>query len=216
MTRFRLPALAASVALVAACAGDPPPPDSASTPSTPAPPTTTTEAAPGEFRVRLETSKGTVVLQLNRAWAPLGVDRFYQLVQTGFFNDARFFRVLPGFVVQFGINGDPAVTQSWEGKDLMDEPVTQTNRRGVLTYAKTMAPNTRSTQLFINLADNPNLDGMGFSPIGEVVEGMDVIDQLFSGYGESPDQSLINLEGNAYLTRQFPNLDFIRSATIVR
>lgn len=164
----------------------------------------------------METSKGTVVVQLNRAWAPIGVDRFYQLVQSGFFTDARFFRVLPGFVVQFGISGDPVVTQAWEGKDLMDEPVTQTNRRGTLTYAKTMAPNTRSTQLFINLADNPNLDGMGFSPIGEVVEGMEIIDQLFAGYGENPDQSLINLEGNAYLTRQFPNLDFIRSATIVR
>lgn len=164
----------------------------------------------------METSKGTVVIQLNREWAPLGVDRFFQLVQTGFFNDARFFRVLPGFVVQFGINGDPTTTLSWEGRDLMDEPVVQSNRRGFLTFAKTAAPNTRSTQLFINLADNPSLDGMGFSPIGEVVEGMDVVEALYSGYGENPDQTRINAEGNAYLTRDFPNLDFIRSAIIVR
>jgi peptidyl-prolyl cis-trans isomerase A (cyclophilin A) len=173
--------------------------------------------------VRLETSKGPVVVELHRDWAPIGVDRFYTLVQADFFNDARFFRVLPGFVAQFGIPASPQVAQAWDNRNLQDDPVRQGNRRGTLTYASMApTPHTRSTQLFINLADNATLDGMGFAAIGEVVEGMDVVDALFGGYGEGPpygtgpDQGRMTTQGNSYLQQDFPQLDYIRSATIVR
>jgi peptidyl-prolyl cis-trans isomerase A (cyclophilin A) len=165
--------------------------------------------APARYQARFETSAG-----VTRAWAPRGADRLYNLVRHGFFDGARFFRVIPGFVVQFGINGDPAISARWRDATIPDDPVTQSNARGTLTFA-TAGPNTRTTQLFINYADNRRLDGMGFAPVGVVVEGMDVVDRVFAGYGETPDQGLIESRGTAYLAPQFPQLDSIARATIV-
>jgi peptidyl-prolyl cis-trans isomerase A (cyclophilin A) len=176
--------------------------------------------APDSFRVAVETSKGTFTILARRAWAPRGVDRFYHLVQLGYYDDARFFRVLRGFMAQFGLHGSPRVNAAWESLRIEDDPVQQTNRRGTVTFA-TGGPNTRTTQLFINYADNANLDAMGFAPIGEVVDGMAVVDSLYADYGEGapdgsgPDQMRITAEGNAYLARDFPRLDFIRRARVV-
>jgi peptidyl-prolyl cis-trans isomerase A (cyclophilin A) len=177
--------------------------------------------APDSFKVAFETSKGNFTVVAHRAWAPHGVDRFYHLVQLGFFDDARFFRVLSGFMAQFGMNGDPRVTAAWEPLTIPDDPVKQNNVRGMVTFAAGAAPNTRSTQLFVNYADNRNLDGMGFAPIGQVVDGMSVVDSLYADYGEGapdgpgPSQERIAAQGNAYLTRDFPKLDFIKTARIV-
>ena len=176
--------------------------------------------APDLFKVAVETSKGNFTIMAHRDWAPRGVDRFYHLVQLGYFDDARFFRVLSGFMAQFGINGDPRVNAAWEPLRIEDDPVKQMNKRGMVTFA-TGGPNTRTTQLFINYGDNRNLDGMGFAPIGEVVDGMAVVDSLYADYGEGapdgagPDQTRIANEGNKYLTQSFPKLDFIRRARIV-
>jgi len=181
------------------------------------------ETAPATFRVRLNTSRGEVVLELHRDWSPAGVDRFYNLVRHGFYDGVRFFRVLDGFVAQFGINGDPAIQSRWRAATMPDEPVVEGNTRGQLTYAKG-GPNSRSTQLFINYGDNSRLDPLGFSALGEVVEGMDVVDRLYSGYGEGgpagsgatgPDQALIQRRGNDYLTAEFPQLDYIETAEII-
>lgn len=177
--------------------------------------------APDSFKVAVETSKGNFTILAHRDWSPRGVDRFYHLVELGFFDDARFFRVLQGFMAQFGLNGDPKVNAGWEPLSIPDDSVKQSNKRGTVTFAKMDQPNTRSTQLFINYGDNANLDAMGFSPIGEVIEGMAVVDSLYAGYGEGapmgagPDQGRISAEGNAYLTQSFPKLDFIRKARIV-
>ena len=176
--------------------------------------------APNSFRVAFETSKGNFTVVAHRDWAPRGVDRFYHLVQLGFFDDARFFRVLSGFMAQFGMNGNPRVTAAGEPLQLEDDPVKQKNTRGMVSFAMG-GPNTRTTQLFINYADNTNLDGMGFAPIGQVVDGMAVVDSLYSAYGEGapdgpgPSQERIAAEGNAYLTKDFPKLDFIKTARIV-
>ncbi len=175
--------------------------------------------APDSYKVHFDTSKGAFVLQVNRSWAPLGADRFYTLVKSGFYDGARFFRVLPGFVVQFGIAADPAVSAKWRNANLPDDPVSQSNRPGTITFA-TGGPNTRTTQVFINLADNARLDSSGFSPFGSVTQGMDVVEQLYSGYGEGapngsgPAQPQAEAEGNAYLEREFPKLDYIKKATI--
>lgn len=176
--------------------------------------------APDSFKVAVETSKGNFTIMARRSWAPLGVDRFYHLVQLGYFDEARFFRVLHGFMAQFGLSGDPKVNAAWEPLNLEDDPVKQSNKRGTVSFA-TGGPNTRTTQLFINYVDNANLDGMGFAPIGEVIDGMAVVDSLYGEYGEGPpsgggpDQGRIAAEGNAYLTQSFPKLDFIRKARIV-
>lgn len=170
--------------------------------------------APDTYNARFETSAGSFTVQVTRAWAPLGADRFYNLVKGGFFDGTRFFRVLPGFVVQFGLSGNPAVSARWHSASIADDPVQQHNTRGTLTFA-TAGPNTRTTQLFINFADNLNLDGQGFAPFGKVVDGMGVVDRIYSGYGEGPDQGAIESQGNAYLTSQFPKLDSIAKATIV-
>jgi peptidyl-prolyl cis-trans isomerase A (cyclophilin A) len=153
-------------------------------------------------------------VEVTRAWAPLGADRLYNLVRHGFYDGARFFRVVPGFVVQFGLPGDPALGARWRMASIPDDPVLQHNTRGTLTFA-TAGPATRTTQLFINLGDNARLDAMGFSPLGRVVEGMDVVDRIYAAYGEQPDQGMIQMRGNAYLAAQFPRLDSIAHATIV-
>jgi len=155
-----------------------------------------------------------VVIEVTRSLAPNGADRFYNLVRSGYFTDIAFFRVIPGFMCQFGIHGDPAVSAKWRDANLNDDPVKGSNTRGTITFA-TAGPNTRTTQLFINFGDNGNLDGQGFSPFGKVIAGMDVVDKINGEYGESPDQGRIQGEGNAYLKQQFPNLDYIKSASIL-
>ena len=169
--------------------------------------------APAEFKVRFDTSKGPFVLEVHREWAPNGVDRFYELVKSGYYDEARFFRVVPNFVVQWGINKDPKVSRQWNQNYISDDPVKESNRRGYITYAK-RGPDTRTTQLFINLADNVSLDAMGFAPFGKVTEGMDVVQNLYSGYGQTPQQDLIQLQGNDYLQSQFPQLDYIKTARV--
>lgn len=170
--------------------------------------------APASYRVRFETSAGAFTVEVTRAWAPLGADRFYNLVRHGFFDGTRFFRVVPGFVMQFGLSGDPGISARWRTASIPDDPVLQHNTRGTVTFA-TAGPATRTTQMFINFGDNTRLDGMGFSPLGSVVEGMDVVDRIYSGYGEQPDQGRIEMQGNAYLRSQFPQLDSIAHATVV-
>jgi peptidyl-prolyl cis-trans isomerase A (cyclophilin A) len=178
-------------------------------------------AAPDTFDVRFETSRGPFVMRVARAWAPRGADRLYYLVRNGYYNDARFFRVLPRFAVQWGAAADPRVNRVWETRTIPDDPVRRGNARTTVSFA-TAGPNTRTTQLFINLVNNFRLDRLGFTPVGRVVEGMEVVDSLYSGYGEGapagsgPDQDRIAAEGNAYLQRDFPKLDWIRTATVVR
>ena len=177
------------------------------------------EKAPDTYKANFDTSKGSFTITVNRAWAPLGADRFYNLVKNGFYDDARFFRVIEGFMVQVGIHGNPTIAKAWVGARIQDDPVKQSNRRGFVSFA-TAGPNTRTTQFFINYGNNTNLDRMGFAPFGEVTAGMDVVDQLYSAYGEGapsgkgPDQGRLQAEGNAYLNKQFPRLDFIKAATI--
>jgi peptidyl-prolyl cis-trans isomerase A (cyclophilin A) len=170
--------------------------------------------APAIFRAVFTTSKGPITVEVHRDWAPNGVDRFYELVKGGFFDQNRFFRVVPNFVVQWGINGDPAVQVKWRDKTIPDDPVMQSNKTGTMTFAKTGEPNSRSTQLFINLANNPSLDGQGFAPFGQVISGLNVVESLYSGYGQTPDQNQIQVQGNAYLQSQFPMLDYIQTAKI--
>jgi len=179
------------------------------------------EPAPASYKVKFDTSKGAFVVQVTRAWAPQGADRFYNLVKSGFFDSVRFFRVVSGFMVQFGINGDPATMARWRDAPINDDPVTQSNKRGYITFA-TAGPNTRTTQVFINFVDNGNLDSMGFAPFGRVVSGIEVVDALNAEYGEGaprgrgPDQGRLQREGNAYLAKEFPRMDFVKKATIER
>jgi peptidyl-prolyl cis-trans isomerase A (cyclophilin A) len=182
-------------------------------------PTALKEQAPASYKVRFDTTKGPFVLQVTRAWAPNGADRFYNLVKNGFFDNVRFFRVISGFMVQFGINGDPQLSAHWRDANIPDDRVTQSNKRGMITFA-TAGPNTRTTQVFINFADNTNLDGMGFAPFGKVLSGMDVVDKLNAEYGEGaprgrgPDQGRLQSEGNAYLAQSFARMDYVKKATI--
>ena len=157
------------------------------------------------------TSKGAITIETHRAWAPNGVDRFAELVAADFYSGARFFRVIPGFIAQFGINGTPATNAMWSDRTIPDDPVVRTNTRGYVTYAQTSQPSSRTTQLFINTVDNHFLDAMGFAPFAIVTNGMDVVDRLDAEYGEHPDQGMISASGNAYLTANFPNLDYIIS-----
>jgi peptidyl-prolyl cis-trans isomerase A (cyclophilin A) len=177
--------------------------------------------APAVFKVKMATTKGNFVIEVHREWAPLGADRFYNLVKMGYFSDIAFFRVIKGFMVQFGIHGDPKVNQVWHEAGIKDDPTgKQSNVRGMVTFA-TAGPNTRTTQLFINYADNARLDAMGFAPIGKVTSGMDVVDKLEGVYGEGapqgngPAQQRLGEEGNAYLKAQFPKLDYLKSATLL-
>jgi peptidyl-prolyl cis-trans isomerase A (cyclophilin A) len=179
-------------------------------------PSQLTETAPDVYRARFETSKGAFVIEVNRAWAPLGADRFYNLVKNGFYDGTRFFRVRPGFVVQWGLNGDPAVQSAWRRANLQDDPRVKSNRRGFVTFAKESLPNTRSTQIFINYADNDHLDAEGFVPFGQVVSGMQIAERFFAPpRDKEPDQRRILTQGNEYLQKEFPQLDFVRKSTIV-
>ena len=173
-----------------------------------------TEKAPEEFKVKFETSCGTFTLDVQRKYAPLGVDHFHKAVKEGFYDECRFFRVVPDFVVQFGINGDPKIQKKWRDNPIKDDPVTVSNVRGSVCYA-TAGADTRTTQLFINLGDNSRLDKMGFAPFGKVTEGIEVVDKITSQYGQRPNQGLIQSRGNAYLKEDFPKLDYIKKATIV-
>jgi peptidyl-prolyl cis-trans isomerase A (cyclophilin A) len=177
-------------------------------------PATMRARAPEAYKVKLTTTKGDIIVEVTRAWAPLGADRFYNLVRGGFYKDAAFFRVLPRFVAQFGIPARPDVAAAWDHAYIIDDRVTQSNKRGTLTFA-TAGPNTRTTQIFINYSDNAGLDGQGFSPFGQITEGLEVADKFFSGYGESPDQGRITAFGKAYLDKSFPNLDRIISAVVM-
>lgn len=175
------------------------------------PPVKQVGQAPDSFRVTFETSRGAFVVQVNRAWAPIGADRFYALVENHFFDGNPFFRVIPGFIAQFGLSPARAVNEQWDEPRIPDDSVRQSNLRGTLTFASE-GPNSRSHQLFFNLADkNARLDRTGFAPIGRVVSGMEVVDSLYSGYGESPEQHFILTMGQSYLNRMFPKLDYIRT-----
>jgi len=178
------------------------------------------EQAPPVYKVEFDTSKGPFVVEVHRDWAPNGADRFYNLVKNGFYDSTRFFRVIEGFMAQFGVNGDPKVSAVWRESRIKDDPVKVSNKRTFVTFA-TAGPNTRTTQIFVSYGDNSNLDSQGFSPFGQVVSGMKVVDSLYSGYGEGapggrgPSQARVQSEGNAYLASSFPNLDYIKKATIV-
>lgn len=207
---------AALLLLLAACSKEPPPPEHPLLP-----PSRFRETAPEEFRVRFETTRGTFVIRVTRAWAPNGADRLYNLARAGFFDGCRFFRVVENpAIAQFGLHGEPRVSQAWAAAKIPDDPVSRSNRAGTVSFA-TSGSNSRTTQLFINRKDNAGLDAMGFAPVGEVVEGMDVVDALYSGYGESagsggrgPFQSRIQSEGNAYLEKDYPQLDYVRTARL--
>ncbi len=170
--------------------------------------------APEEYAVTFETTVGNFVLTVYRDWAPHGADRFYNLVTNGFYNEQRFFRVVPGFVVQWGMSGDPEITKEWANAQFLDDPVKESNTRGRISFAATNRPNSRTTQVFINLGDNTNLDGMRFAPFGEVTEGMDVVDKINAEYGQQASQGYIAEQGNAYLQEAFPNMDYIKSVRV--
>jgi peptidyl-prolyl cis-trans isomerase A (cyclophilin A) len=173
-----------------------------------------TETAPETFQAKFETSKGEFIVDVTRAWSPNGADRFYNLVKNGLLNECRFFRVVSGFIVQFGINGDPDVSKLWRSANIPDDKGKESNQRGSITFA-TAGPNTRTTQLFINFGNNSFLDSQGFTPFGKVSKGMNIVDSITDEYGESPNQGQIQMRGNAYLKESFPNLDYIKSAIIV-
>jgi peptidyl-prolyl cis-trans isomerase A (cyclophilin A) len=183
-------------------------------------PATLTADAPEKYSVKFETSQGDFVVEVHRDWAPRGAVRFYNLVKNGYYDDNRFFRVLPGFMAQFGISGDPEINKVWRNARIIDDARKQTNERGYVSYAAG-GPNTRTTQVFINMKDNPQLDQANLVPFGRVTSGLNVLDKLFTGYGDGPsqhgkgpDQAKIQTEGNAYLTKDFPKLDYIKKATI--
>jgi cyclophilin family peptidyl-prolyl cis-trans isomerase len=206
----------AAVAVLCSCgekSPPPPPPPPAAAAASAAPATPAAPTTPDSFRVAFETTRGRFVIQVNTAWAPKGAERFRELTQAGFFNKEKFFRTIPDFVTQFGLSANPSDNKTWD-KPILDDPVHGTNARGTFVFA-TQGPNTRTHQFFINLKDNANLDAMGFAPLGRIVEGMAVVDSLYGGYGEDPNQTLIQMQGNTYLDRTFPKLDEIKSAKII-
>jgi peptidyl-prolyl cis-trans isomerase A (cyclophilin A) len=184
--------------------------------------TAKTEVAPAQYKVHLQTTKGDVVLLVHRDWSPIGADHFYELTKAGFYNNNAVFRALPDFIVQWGINGDPKVNHEWSEKNIADDPPKVSNKIGTIVFAKTSEPNSRSTQVFINLGDNSaSLDPQGFTPFGEVIQGMDHVMAFYNGYGEGqpggsgPSQAAIADSGNSYLKQHYPKLDYIRKATII-
>ncbi len=185
-------------------------------------PANANEKAPDVYKASFSTTKGPFVVEVHRDWSPNGADRFYNLVKMGFFDNTRFFRAVDKFMVQFGLSGDPSVSAKWQQANIADDPVTQSNKPGFITFAQTAMPNSRATQVFINTFDNARLDGMRFAPFGQVVQGMDVVSSLYTGYGEGapsglgPDQSRIQALGNAYLDKGFPKLDAIKHAEILK
>jgi len=178
------------------------------------------DKAPEVFKAKFATTQGDFVVEVDRDWSPYGADRFYNLVKNGFYTNASFFRVISGFMVQFGIPARPEVARAWANATIPDDPVKESNVRGNITFA-TAGPRTRTTQVFINFGDNRGLDAQGFSPFGKVLEGMEVVDKLYSGYGEGapsgngPNQGRLTNEGKPYLDKNFPKLDSIKSASIV-
>lgn len=212
MIRFTALTLAIGAALVASPAAQAPSLKN---------PASLKEQAPATYKARFDTSAGVFVIQVTRDWAPLGADRFYNLVKNGFYDDTRFFRAIEGFMVQFGIHGDPTVSAAWRNARIGVDPVKQGNKPMRITYAMGGTPDTRTTQVFINFVDNSaSLDKLGFASFGEVVEGQDVVKKIFTGYGEGaprgkgPEQGRIQMEGNAFLNKDFPKLDYIKKATI--
>jgi peptidyl-prolyl cis-trans isomerase A (cyclophilin A) len=177
-------------------------------------PASITGQAPETFQVKFETTAGDFTVKVTRAWAPLGADRFYNLAKHDFFDGAAFFRVVPNFIVQFGLGAHPEVNHAWRSANFKDDPVKESNRPGTITFA-TAGPNTRTTQLFINFGNNAGLDRQGFSPFGEVTEGMDVVKKIYSGYGEKPDQGQITSQGKSYVDKNFPKLDTINTTKII-
>src|SRR5476651_2678822 len=177
-------------------------------------PSQLTEKAPDLYKAKFDTSKGVFVIEVHRDWAPLGADRFYNLVKNGYYDDVRFFRVVPDFMVQFGINGTPGVQNVWSDANIKDDPSKQSNALGYVTFAQTSAPNSRSTQIFVNFKDNSFLDSQRFAPFGEVLSGMDAVDKINAEYGEKPNQGNITSQGNVYLKASFPKLDYVKKATI--
>jgi len=178
-----------------------------------------TEKAPDTYKVKFDTTRGAFTVTVTRAWAPIGADRFYNLVKHHFYDNAAFFRVVPGFVVQFGISSYPAVSKAWDKTEINDDPVTQSNKKGYLTFAKTNLPNSRTTQIFINLKENASLDSMGFAPFGVVDgNGMNVVEMLYDVYGDSggPAQDQIEKQGELYMKKGWPKLDYIKTATLVQ
>lgn len=209
--RLRAASAAAFALALAACSSAPPP---ATTEVKKEP-----EKVPEVYRVRFDTSKGAFTVEVTRAWAPRGADHFYNLVHTGFYNGARFYRVVRNYVAQFGIAADPDMNRLWGSTSIPDDPVKESNRKGTIAFAM-RGPGTRTTQVFINLKDNRALDKDGFAPFGKVVEGMEVVESLYNSYGDlpprgnGPDPKLIESRGNSYLESRFPRLDFIRKAAI--
>jgi len=200
---FILATLAAGAFVASSCGGKP------DAPATPAGP------PPDSFRVAFETTRGPFVVDVIRAWAPLGADRFYELVTQQFFDDDAFFRVVPGFVAQWGVNDTPKLNDLWDAKTIVDDPREVKNTRGTLSFAMD-GPNTRTHQVFINLRDNPHLDKDGFAPFGRVASGMDVVDSIYSAYRDKPSAHMIATLGNSYLRRMFPKIDYIKTARLIR
>jgi len=208
-----------AILFAAACGGKDGPPAEEAAGAHPAlhAPFEATETAPAEFQVKFETSEGDFTVKAVREWAPHGVDRLYNLVRIGYFTDCAIFRVIPGFVAQFGIHGDPEVSAVWTNARIEADPVKVSNKRGFVTFAMIgqLGPGSRTSQLFVNLKDNTGLDRQGFAPVGEVVQGMEVVDRFHGGYGNDIDQRAFRAMGNRYIKRDFPEIDFIRKATII-
>ena len=218
---LRLPVVALTALAVSACAGEeaPPDPDAELRRDPLLRANNYAETAPARFQVTLETSAGNVVIDVHRSWAPLGADRFYSLVRGGYYDDTRVYRVVDGFMAQFGLNGNPYVNQVWKSEFLVDDPVVETNARGRVAFAKG-GRHTRTTEVFISYKDNTALDGEGFAPFGEVIEGMDVVDAFYADYGDGPPrgdgpyQAMAAARGNEYLDADFPELTRIIRATV--
>jgi peptidyl-prolyl cis-trans isomerase A (cyclophilin A) len=180
------------------------------------------ESAPAQYKVLLQTTKGDVVILVHRDWSPIGADHFYELTKAGFYNNNAVFRALPGFVMQWGINGDPQVSKRWSEATISDDPPKVPNKTGSIVFAKTGQPDSRTTQVFINVGNNSaSLDPQGFTPFGEVIQGMDNVMNFYTGYGEGqpngagPSQATIEEAGNSYLAQHFPKLDYIKTARVV-